>query len=293
MNRPIFEIVTTTAGAVSIRNNVVNEIMHNPVGPWVEANALYIEQSELARRLGENLSDEFVIFDVGLGAAANALAALHCIRQAQAQGRCRPVRLVSFEIDLDLLRFALQHAHEFEHFKGYETMLAELLEKSYWSEPGLIWELRTGDFLQLIETEPHKAHLIFYDPYSPKKNKDMWGLKVFAKLRRRSRELHEGGTVMYTYSQATPIRAALLASGFHVGYGTATGLKEETTQAATVREFLPKPLDVKWLNRWKASQAPYPYDASESDRASVSAAILNQHFESGTIQPNSSLSKPR
>lgn len=39
-----FEIVTTTMGATSIRDNRVNEIMHNPVGPWAEANALCVDQ---------------------------------------------------------------------------------------------------------------------------------------------------------------------------------------------------------------------------------------------------------
>ena len=88
-----FELVTTRMGALSIRDNVSREIMHNPVGPWLEANSLYIEQSRLQRRLGEDLNSELVIFDVGLGAAANALAALHCARALAVR---RPLRLVSF-----------------------------------------------------------------------------------------------------------------------------------------------------------------------------------------------------
>src|SRR5688572_17471064 len=97
---PLFEIVTTTAGAISIRNKQVNEIMHNPVGPWVEANALYIDQSHLRERLIE-APEEFVIFDVGLGAAANSLAALACIKSLGPKSR--PVRIVSFERELELL----------------------------------------------------------------------------------------------------------------------------------------------------------------------------------------------
>ena len=56
-----FEIVTTTAGAVSIRNIVVNEIMHNPVGPWREANDLYIKQSLFEERLLAPTEDDFVL----------------------------------------------------------------------------------------------------------------------------------------------------------------------------------------------------------------------------------------
>ena len=114
---PLFEIVTTTAGAVSIRNKALNEIMHNPVGPWAEANSLYIDQSKLEDRLRETSEEELVLFDVGLGAAANALAALHCA--ARIPGRSRVLKLISFERDLELLRFALQNSSKFAHFSGF------------------------------------------------------------------------------------------------------------------------------------------------------------------------------
>ncbi len=80
MSHPLFEIVTTTLGVTSIRHKIVDEIMHNPVGPWAEANALYIEQSKLGQRLAAP-GEELILFDVGLGAAANALAALHCAKR--------------------------------------------------------------------------------------------------------------------------------------------------------------------------------------------------------------------
>src|SRR3954470_1803869 len=95
-----YEIVTTSAGAISIRDNSVNEIMHNPVGPWVEANALYIDQSKLEERLRDQPSvSEFVIFDVGLGAAANAIAALSRHRRLANSGKLSGTKLkiVSYE----------------------------------------------------------------------------------------------------------------------------------------------------------------------------------------------------
>ena len=52
-----------------------------------EAQSLYVEQSALAERLrlhpGEDAgnAEELVIWDVGLGAAANALAAIRCYDQ--------------------------------------------------------------------------------------------------------------------------------------------------------------------------------------------------------------------
>jgi len=273
MDHPLFEIVVTTAGATSIRNKLVNEIMHNPVGPWIEANSLYIEQSKLRQRLLEPTTQELVLFDVGLGAAANSLATLACFDSVgDAQ---RPLKMISFEKDLTLLEFALAHADQFEHFRGYENALAEILKNGYWEneKKTLSWSLRHGDFLELIETEAEKPHLIFYDPYSPKVNQDMWTTACFKKLRQHCRVPDDGGTCLYTYSQATRIRVSLIAAGFFVGYGTATGLKTETTEAATGIELLKRPLGNQWFTRWQKSHQRYPFDCAQEQQTEMDQAV--------------------
>ncbi len=271
---PLFEIVTTTTGAISIKNNAVGEIMHNPVGPWLEANSLYIEQSQLGRRLQQmNAGEELVIFDVGLGAAANALAVLHCARECN-----KKIRLISFEKDLSLLRFALEHSEDFAHFSGFETAIGTLLLKGEWHSENIAWELRHGNFLELIDQENFKADFIYFDPYSPKMNKEMWGMECFKKIRERCAP----DAVLYTYSRATPIRAALLASGFYVGSGVATGLKDETTQAALDINQLSMPLGKRWLERWNNSHTPLPFDCTTGEAAGVREKILGhgQFYES-------------
>ncbi len=245
----LFEIVKTTLGVTSIRNNKVNETMHAPLGPWREANELYIEQSNLKTNLSQNTSEEFVIYDVGLGAAANALATLACAKSSS-----RPVRLVSFEIDLSLLEFALQHSHEFEHFQGYEDAIREILAHKRWTQGNITWELFEGDFLQCVDQVQHKCHLIFYDPYSPHQNQEMWTTDCFKKLKEKC---HRDAR-FYNYSQATPIRAALLEAGFYVGYGKAIGEKETTTEAACQLKDLQRPLDQRWFQRWSRSDTPLP-----------------------------------
>jgi tRNA U34 5-methylaminomethyl-2-thiouridine-forming methyltransferase MnmC len=272
----IFEIVTTTAGAVSIRDNLTGEIMHNPVGPWKEANSLYIDQSELKTKLCAVPSEQtFVLFDVGLGAGTNALAALHCFDQNQKQIQGQ-LKIVSFEKNLELIKFALLNSREFDYFQGWESAILTLLENGVWSQGSLTWELRTGDFLELIESETERPHLIFFDPYSPKVNQEMWTTDCFKKVFACIRPVEESETVLYTYSQATPIRSALLAAGFYVGYGRGTGLKNETTIAASRLCDLQFPLDQRWLKRWKDSHTPYPYDCSVSQQEELRIKIL-QH----------------
>ena len=267
LNPASFEIVTTSAGATSIRDNLTREIMHNPVGPWVEANSLYIDQSRLAERLVQDLDRELVIFDVGLGAAANALAVLTCARGLSVH---RPLRLVSFEREMKLLEFALDHADHFAHFTGFEPAVRAIQSTGRWSEPGITWELRLGDYNETIARETSKAHLIFFEPYSPKKNADMWTVETFARTRRAC---DPGGCVLYTYSQATGVRAALLCAGFFVGAGAATGLKEETTQAGVRRADLDRPFGPEWLARWGRSHAADPVGARPEDLAEIQRVI--------------------
>ncbi len=262
MPNPFFEIVKTTAGAISIRNNMVNEIMHNPVGPWKEANALYVKQSNLEKKLTtyskteihSSTNEEFVVFDVGLGAAANALATLHCFKKFNI-----PMRLVSFEIDLELLKFALLNSHQFLHFKGYEKVVETILNEKYWESGNIVWELYEGDFLNTIHQVKHHCDLVYYDPYSPKVNQEMWSTECFKKLKTKCKD----NTEFYNYSQATPIRAALLEAGFYVGYGMPIGEKNATTQAACLIKNINNPLDHRWLERWRRSHTPFPYGCKD------------------------------
>ena len=54
------------------------------------------------------------------------------------------------------------------------------------------------------------------------------------------------------------MRVALLLAGFQVGMGLAAGRKEETTVAANRPGLLPSPLDARWLERVRRSDAAEP-----------------------------------
>jgi tRNA U34 5-methylaminomethyl-2-thiouridine-forming methyltransferase MnmC len=262
---PIFEIVTTSAGAVSIRNIVVDEIMHNPVGPWAEANDLYIRQSRLRARLTADAQAPLVLFDVGLGAASNAIAACHARKLIGHEAR--QLQIISFENDLELLRFTIDHAHHFPHLNGYVDALESLLQHHHWTSPdGFVdWQLRPGDFMQTIDHEPTRAELIFFDPYSPAVNQDMWSLETFTKLIQKCQPQAIG----YTYSVATPIRVAMMLAGFYAGQGSPTGLKRETTQFALAAEALDQPFGLEWFGRWVRSHHQLPFGTSSEQAADL------------------------
>ena len=70
-----YRLVKLANGAHSVHSVAHHETFHPVIGPVAEAEALYVRQLRLVERLQRH-TGEFVLWDVGLGAAANALTAL-------------------------------------------------------------------------------------------------------------------------------------------------------------------------------------------------------------------------
>ena len=257
-----FELVTLRNGTRAVRNVVHGEVMHPTIGPWEEAQALYVAQSGLAERL-QQPGPPLCVWDVGLGAGTNAVAALTCARELGALQQ-RALHVVSFEIDLAPLRLALADPSGFPFLQPFASAATALTAQHDWSDGQLHWSLHLGDAAALWQQQWQPAEIIFFDPFSPVSNPDLWTPRTFSVLRRHAREDGDGCT-LFTYSAATPTRVSLLLGGFQVGTGVATGRKPETTVAATRRELLVQPLDQRWIARWErsSSRAPHgaPFDA--------------------------------
>ncbi|MBI3558348.1 MAG: methyltransferase [Deltaproteobacteria bacterium] len=279
---PTHEVIKNKNGTTSLRELKSGEVMHSSVGPREEATLLYIEQSRLKARLLEKGAGELVLWDVGLGAATNALAAMQC-RLEQAGLEARPLRILSFENDISGLRLALEHSRDFPFFEGLTSAAAGLLGAKSWQSPGgeILWQLFEGDF---HAHAPNCAapELIFFDFYSPKTVPELWNIATFELLHRAcsSRQAKRLGTTLYTYSASTRVRVALLLAGFYVGYGRNTGAKNDTTVAATRLEDLEKPLDARWLERLERSHEPFPHDWNGGGRTEVNT-LVRRHKQFG------------
>ncbi len=230
--------------------------MHPVIGAAVEAERLYVAQSRLSERLLEP-GGPLVLFDVGLGAAGNAMAALRAARAAP-PGR-RPLTIVSFERELGALSLACSEegVRRLGWSAGEAAAARALLCEGRHEEPGLTWELRPGEALDRIAGEPLRADVVYWDPFSPKVNGALWTTDAFTRLAARCAP----GATLFTYSTATAVRSALLLAGFVVGRGDASGPKKETTAAAIPPALPARPLDGRWLERLGRSSAPFPSDA--------------------------------
>jgi queuine tRNA-ribosyltransferase len=264
-----YEVHIAREGFGSMRHRASGEIMHSRTAPMEEAQRLYVEQSELAERLRHS-PEPLVVWDVGLGAGANAMATIHCYERQAATGPVRPLQLISFENDLDSLKLALRLTDLFPYLRHAGPVA--ILEEGRWQSkknPGLSWSLVLGNFSQTIKTVPGTPDLIFYDMFSSKTCGDQWTLNTFAQLfaicRGRAVEL-------FTYTCSTSARVALLAAGFHVARGRNAGEKEETTIALTPEAAAERCkngcdlLSSQWLEKWNRSGAKFPAELPEPER---------------------------
>ena len=288
-----YEILTSPQGFSSIRQLSSGEVMHSVSAPEDEANRLYVEQSRLALRLRSRSPDDaqpLVVWDVGLGAASNAMATIHCTERELAMAgsaALRPLHLISFERDLDPLILAARHASHFPHLRHGAPH--GLLNKGRWGHAsgGIDWLLLRGDFLEHLEAAP-APDLIFYDPFSAKTDTALWQTEVFARLHRHCQPRP---AELYTYAAGTAVRAALLLAGFFVAEGVGTGPKAATTVAFTRPDGRaddpagPRLLAADWLARWRRSDAKFPTGLNEAQQATFAQRIEGHPQFASTLFP--------
>jgi tRNA U34 5-methylaminomethyl-2-thiouridine-forming methyltransferase MnmC len=253
-----YKIVKLASGVHSVHSLAHKETFHPVIGPVAEAEALYVRQLGLVKRLQAHAGD-FVIWDVGLGAAANALTVLRETAEISAS-----IRMVSFDNTLGPLEFALEHRDSLGYLGGYEEHLHQLLGEKQISftngNQSVNWEVHLADFQTFVasreaDTLP-KPHAIMFDAFSPAKNPEMWTQPLFASIFRLLAPKRP--CALPTYSRSTMLRVTLLLAGFFVGVGHATGEKEETTIAANTLDLIEEPLGSKWLQRAHRSGSAEP-----------------------------------
>lgn len=255
-----YQLVRLPNGAQAVYSSAYDEKMHPGLGPQAEADLLYVRQLKVPERM-RKAAGEFVIWDVGLGAAANALAVLRATQDIFC-----PLRLVSFDNTAEPLAFALSNAAALGYLSGYQNELTSLLKLNRVEfrngNSSVTWEFHLGDFPTWLEhrsssqPETDAPHAILFDAFSPARNPAMWTLPLFTNLFCALGPQRPCN--LTTYSRSTMLRVTLLLAGFFVGRGVATGVKEETTVAANTLELLDTPLDRHWLERARRSGSAEP-----------------------------------
>jgi queuine tRNA-ribosyltransferase len=261
-----------------IRDMTSGEVMHPGGDPAQEARSLYVEQSRLVERLQVAADQPLVVWDVGLGAAANAMAAILAAEDLAAASGARRLILVSFENDLDSLQLALDHPRWFKHLRhaAPRTLLAE----NRWSSgtSAIDWRLLRGDFAARKFDAP-SPDIIFFDPFSLRTDSALWTLPAFREL---AQTCSQKPAELFTYTYSTSVRAAMLAAGFYVAKGRGTGPKAQTTigltQMAAAAPHDHELLGEEWLAKWQRSDAQAPFGSAAEDVSWHEAVLQHPQF---------------
>lgn len=251
MSEVRFEIVEVKSGVKSLRQLENLEIFHPGIGPVAEAHILHVRQQRLVERL--RARGRLVIWDVGLGAAANALAAVSALENEPGE-----VEIHSFDKTAAPLHFALEHSEQLEYLLPYRPALEVLAAVGNVQISSRIrWYFHRGDFREeMRRSSLPLPQAVFYDPYSPRGNVEMWTLEHFRALHARLAGAEP--YLLSNYTRSTLVRVTWLMAGFFVGVGAAIGEKEETTLASNCPSLIEKPLGQAFLKKAYSSHASAP-----------------------------------
>jgi hypothetical protein len=267
-----FEMLACQQGS-TLKDPATEQPMHSAIGPTPEALQIYLGPLKIADRL-QQPGPPLVLWDVGLGIAGNAAAAL-----ALSAG-LRPLEIHSFENELRGLETALASIAAFPHLEPIAPHCRELLRKRETRVGAHRWVLHAGSFTECMALAP-QAEAVFFDFYSPRVCGELWSVPVMAALRD-----HSPRAVLATYSAATPVRLALLLSGWWVGRpgrgAPVTAMKNESTIAwadASLIGSEDQPLGRPWLEKFRSSTQARPYAAAHPGKAGQPDPWSSASFE--------------
>jgi len=214
----------TKDGSITFYSEEYNETYHSVTGAVEEAFKKFVEPTHIA-----NLAELGMvsILDVCFGLGYNSAAAIDKILDVNPE--CKII-IVGLEKDEKILKaipgiFCLQ-------IKSYniikELVKNKLVNNNYeYDNHNVKINLLVCDALDGIKKLKLRFDIIFHDPFSPKKNPELWTEEFFKELRKHIKE--DG--VFTTYSCAGQIRRNLKAAGFSVKDGPCVGRRAPSTIA--------------------------------------------------------------
>lgn len=214
-------MVQTDDGSQTLFSQEYSENYHSSSGALQEAFSKFCEPckiSELAQRGAIN------ILDIGFGLGYNILAARHMAKRVNSA--CT-LNITSLEKEvlspqiLNTITVPQEYSADYELVKkAAKSLICE--------EKNLKIKLLEGDARKTITKLNSPFDAVFFDPFSVKKNPEMWSVDFFREIGRKMTDEAR----LATYSASTPVRCGLIEAGFMIGPAPGDGIKKEGTLAS-------------------------------------------------------------
>ncbi len=199
------QLVKTKDNSLTFHNKEYDEAYHSISGALEESYKKFIEPSKV--------SDNKVILDICFGLGYNSYAAIKTAKH---------LKITALENDPEILK----QLQEITIDNKYE-IIKQFAKEFFYKDEDYEIKLILGDALQTIKQIKEKFDIVFLDPFSPKKNPELWTEQFFRDIF----ETMKPNSILTTYSCARIVRDNLKKAGFQVKDGPCVGRRAPSTIA--------------------------------------------------------------
>ena len=224
-----YQIIPTEDGHHTLYSQYFNEACHSLAGAYEETQYKYIDGCEVISQAKSTKRSH--ILEVGFGLGLGYLCTTDKLTQELSEQQLEELDFffLSVELDPKLIEYA-QSEENLNLKQGHFPSLSELVE---YQQPVRHYIAKNknktiviliGDARETLASYCSSKQLcfdcIYQDPFSPKKNPDLWTQEWFQLLK----SLAHPKTLLGTYSSSSSIRKTLIESGWiisnHKGFKT-------------------------------------------------------------------------
>lgn len=272
-------VVITRDRTKTVYNFDYGEAYHSTkAGAFTESLEKFVKPSGVENLLKENKTVR--VLDVGFGLGYNVATLINFVKSIS---KSPSVEIISIEKDEEFIKNIKSITYP-EVLKEEYNIITSL--KEHHTEIGgkkvrcfrgqtenisitvMMLEGRTA--LKLLSEDNKKFDIVFYDPFSPKVNTEMWTVDMFRLI---SKIIQDRG-IFLTYSNAIPVKVGLLESGFKIGYVKPVGRR--TPSLIATKEADIETVSEEELAKIKSSELAVPY---RDKSFSLSAAEIFKNWE--------------
>lgn len=258
---PALTHVKTGDDSVTLFSDLYGETYHSESGAIAESVNKFVYPCRLAE-IAEKGSVS--ILDIGFGLGYNMTAAIYKVRELHPHCRIEILSLENNVLPLKILK-ALPIP---EKYREAHAIVLRVAEERKVEEGNLNLYIAEGDARKLILETNCLFDAVFLDPFSPKKNPELWTVDFFKQLAARMKD----HAILATYSSATPVRNGMKEAGLSIGPGPGDSMKKSGTLAT--KKGPVRPFSEMELQKLRTSPERHPY--RDPDLAFSKSEIMEQ-----------------
>ncbi len=200
------EKIKTKDSSFTVYSEKYKEHYHSVSGALEESLKKFVEPCKIKNNMK--------ILDIGFGLGYNVGMSLY---------KFKNLKIISLEkdiLDLDNIKVP-------EWFKESYNKIIKSSKNLYYKDKDNEVKIILGNAIETIKQINDKFDAVFLDPFSPKKNPELWTTEFFKELKKRMKK----NAILSTYSCAGIVRRNLREAGFIVEDGPVVGRRAPGTLA--------------------------------------------------------------